>query len=87
MQPVDHFQTFVEIHALDRGHPGLEDFQPADRAVETTLPRGIQPRFPGRADAADEHQPGVAGGGHIDGEFALADFAFSDHVLTGILIQ
>ena len=34
VQPVDHFETFVEIDALDRGHPRLENLQPAHRAVD-----------------------------------------------------
>ena len=60
VQPVDHFEILVEIDALDRGHPGLEDLQPADRAIVPALPRRLQPRGPGRADAADEDEPGIA---------------------------
>jgi hypothetical protein len=81
VQPVDHFEILIKIHALDRGHPGLENLQTADRAVLAALPRRLQPRFPGRADTADKHQPGVAGRRHVDGDFALANFAFSNHVL------
>src|SRR5437879_2532180 len=81
MQPVDHLDIFVAVDALDRGHPRLENLEPTDRAILAALPGCLQPRFPGRADAADKHQPGVAGRRHVDGDFALADFAFSNHVL------
>src|SRR5262245_11383140 len=82
MQPVDHFEIFVEIDALDGRHKRLKNFQPANRAVKAPLPRRLQPRGPGRADAADEHEPGVAGGRQIDGDLALADFTLSYHFLN-----
>src|ERR1700754_701137 len=80
MQPVDHLQVRIEIDALQRRHPRLENLQPAHRAVVTPLPWGHQARRPGRADAADEHQPGVARLGRIDRGFAFADFALADHL-------
>ena len=60
MQPVDHFEIAVEIDALQRRHPRLENLQPADRTVMTSLPRRILARGPGRADAADEDEAGIA---------------------------
>ena len=79
MQPVDHLEIGVEIDPLQRRHPGLENLQPADRAVVTPLPRRRQARGPGGADTADEDKPGIARRGHIDGEFAFADFILSNH--------
>ena len=61
--------------------PAWRAVAPADRAVLAALPRRLQPRFPGRADAADEDEAGVAGRRHIDGEFAVADFTFPNHLL------
>jgi hypothetical protein len=80
MQPVEHFEIGVEIDALERRQPWLKNLEPADRAIVTSLPRRLQPRGPGGADAADEDQAGVARPGHVDGEFAFADFTFSNHV-------
>ena len=79
MQPVDHFQMRVEIDALERRHPRLEDFDPADRAIVTALPRRLLAQFPGCADAADEDEAGVVGRGHIDGDLALAQFGLYAH--------
>ena len=79
MQPVDHFEIGVEIDALQRRHPWLENLEPADRAVVTSLPRRLQARGPGRADAADEDEPGIVRRRHLDGEFAFADFTLSNH--------
>src|SRR6185295_6282775 len=76
VQPVDHLEILVEIDALDGGHERLEDFQPADRAVLPPLPRRLQPRRPGRADAADEHQLRIPLTWKIDRDFAIAQFTF-----------
>src|SRR5437879_3693519 len=81
MQPVDHFEIGIEIDALDRGHPGLENLEATDRAVVAALPRGLQARGPRRADAADEDEAGIAGRRHINGKFAVADFTFTYHCL------
>ena len=79
VQPINHFEIFVEVDALDRWHPGLENLEPADRPVVTALPRRLQPRGPGRADAADEVKRSVARGRYIDGDLAVTDFHFSYH--------
>src|SRR5471032_3311341 len=79
MQPIEHFEITVEIDALQRRQPRLENLEPAHRAVMPTLPRRLQARGPGGADAADEDQAGVTRRRHLDGEFAFADFTFSNH--------
>src|SRR5580698_2281508 len=79
MQPVDHLQMRVEIDALERRHPRLENLDPADRAIIAALPRRFLAQFPGGADAADEDQTGIAGLRHVDGHLALAQLLLSDH--------
>src|SRR5512141_583549 len=79
IQPVDDFEIGVEIDALQRRHPWLENLEPADRPVVTPLPRRVLARGPGRADAADEHEPCVARRRHLDGEFTFAEFFVLNH--------
>src|ERR1700761_1497447 len=39
VQPVDHLEMLVEVDALERRHPGLENLYPADRSIVVALPR------------------------------------------------
>ncbi|OIQ66762.1 hypothetical protein GALL_516650 [mine drainage metagenome] len=80
MQPVDHFEMFIEIDALQRRHPRLENLEPANRTAMAPLPRRILARGPGRTDTADEDEASVTGWRHLDGELALTNFTFSNHV-------
>src|SRR5882762_3218229 len=82
MQPIDHFEIAVEIDPLQCRHPGLENLEPADRAVVTPLTRRLETRGPGRADTADEDQPGISRLRHLDREFAFANFTLSNHILN-----
>src|SRR5581483_5297346 len=82
VEPVDDFQVRIKVHALDGGHPGLEDLEPADRSVMASLPRGLEPRSPWRADAANEDEPGVLCLGHLDRKLALANFVLSYHLYS-----
>src|ERR1700722_3208823 len=86
MQPVDHFQIALDIAALELRYPRLENFDPADRAIITALPRRFLAQFPGGADAADEDQTGIAGLGHVDGHLALAQLLLSDHRFSGPIL-
>src|SRR5262249_44304773 len=72
VQPINHFEIAVKIDALDRWYPTLEDFQAADRPVLAALPRRLQPRGPGRADAADEDEASILCRRNLDREFAFA---------------
>src|SRR6202012_5402942 len=80
MQPVDHFEIFVQIDALQGRYPRLENLEPAHRTVMTSLSWGIETRGPGRADAADENETGVVRLRHLDGLFAFTNFALSNHL-------
>ena len=77
---MSHFEIGVEVDPLQRRHPWFENLEPADRAIMAPLPRHLETRGPGRADAADEHQPGIARRRHLDRQLSVADFTFSDHV-------
>src|SRR5258706_14218553 len=80
MQPIDHFEVGIEIDPLQRRHPRLENLEPADRAIMTPLPRHLETRGPGRADAPDEHQPGIAPRRHLDRQLPFADFTRQNHL-------
>ena len=82
VEPVEHFEISVEIDALDGGHPGFEDLEPANRAIVTALSRRHQPRGPGHADAADEDEAGIARRRQIDGQPAVTEFIFANHFLS-----
>src|SRR5258705_527297 len=77
-----NLEIAVEIDPLQRRYPGFENLQPANRAIVTPLPRRLETRSPGRADTADEDQPGIGRLGHLDREFAFADFTLSNHILN-----
>src|SRR5262249_9668893 len=61
--------------------------EPADRPVMAPLPRGGEPRGPGRADAPDEDQAGIVRLRHLDRELALADFIFTYHCQSSVMFS
>src|SRR4051812_8872693 len=79
MQPVDHLDAGIKFEPLQRRHPRLEDFETADRAVMAALPWRLQPRGPGRADAADVDQRGIARLRRVDGDLAGSNFTLTNH--------
>ncbi len=79
VQPVDDLNVRVGFQALQSWHPRVENFDPADGAVQPALARGFQPGGPGRVDAADKDQAGIVGWRWFDGRFAWADFEVSCH--------
>ncbi|MGY3366863.1 hypothetical protein ACVWZL_003988 [Bradyrhizobium sp. GM2.4] len=85
VEPVKHFEIAVEIDALDRRHERLEDLEPTYRAVCPALPRGLHPRAPGRADAADEDESGILRRRQLDGDFTLAELVFANHMSNSLL--
>ena len=67
LQPVEHLKPLELVDAIERFHPRLEQLDPAERPVPPALARTIHARCPGRMNAADEDQPGIARRGRGDG--------------------
>ena len=79
VQPIEDLDPLVGLDPVQRRDPGFGDLDAADRPVGSPLARTIEPRRPGRADDADEREPGVERRGRFDRDFVTPDFVQSHH--------
>ena len=82
VEPVEHFEIAVEIDALDGGHERLEDLEPAHRTVCRPC-RGVSSReVQGVRMRPMKTRPASSVDGNVDGDLALAEFVFANHMST-----
>ena len=79
MQPVKHFDSRICLKTLQCRHPGFENLDPANWAVNATLTRGDESGGPRSTDAPDEHEPGVGRCWGLDGNLGLANLVLANH--------
>jgi molybdopterin-binding protein len=85
VQPIEHLQALESCDALQGRHPGIKDFDAAQRPVMPPLTRRFHARRPGCENAADENQAGIAVIGRIfEGDLVFADLVFSHHRLLSL---
>ena len=79
VQPIKDFELFMALDTVERRHPRLENFDPADRSIRLAAARTLRARRPRRVDAADENEAAIAGAGKRDGNFVFADLVMCGH--------
>jgi hypothetical protein len=65
---------------VERGDPRLEHLDAAEWPVSPALPRRFHPRGPRRMDEANEHQPGIRRGRHLDRNLGFPYLVLADHL-------
>src|SRR5262249_903492 len=67
------------LKTLKRRYPGFENLDPANRTINTALPRRHESGGPRRTDAPDKYEPGVGSGRGLDRNFGVANLVLANH--------